>query len=1543
MKKNHFLFPLAAIGVGAAAYLLSSAPDPSTARSESEQPEPSIAAAEVQDGGVMSTAASAEAPALPAAEHPEGCPCPLHATEAAARPADSIMALPEPLAFLNSIVCGSHKTATIPLPGGRLITGDITLTQNNEDGLWLVQGTIEKPKNGRFMFMRQTIQGVAGDMVGFVLYDENDIGYKVVPEGVNGAPLLAQVSVHEIICRGLPAQPVEEIEEPYYLPQAHPRNYPIPPEENNIIQLQSLPEADGVIYLDFDGEEQDFVGWGYINALPAGVSNGEIFRVWQGVSEDFAPFNLNVTTVRSVYDNAPLGQRIHVVITPTNTAAPGAGGVAFLDSFNWDSNPVCWSFYVSGKDAVEVISHEIGHTLGLLHHGRIEPPEEYYQGASGWAPIMGVCYFQPVTHWSKGEYPSANNSAQDDLLVITTQNNGVAYREDDHGETFDTSSYLEIFSNNRVDSEGIIEISTDRDAFRFRTTGGSVNLDISPVNFVPNLNIGVQLRRADGSIVTTGGSPTALSASIRNFNVPAGDYFLLVQSTGRGNPATGGYSSYGSLGAYSITGTVGGAVLPNRFAIDENSPNGTFVGKVNPRVNHGGGVLNYSIISGNAGGGFTIDSATGDITVANSSILDYEALSTRWEVPANIEFYVRITNSANSVTEEIRTVINVRDVNEPPVFSPIAPIRIPENTMLGTVVGKVEAIDPDRYDFPDYAIAGGNFGGAFNINRFGEITVSGALVHSIQPSYSLVVQATDQGSPKTSSTATVPIEIVPMNGNFAAGSIMRYDYSSITGTTVTSLTDSAKFPADFDTKRPMPSFDAGADRGNQYGSTMRGYLVAPATGEFTFWISSTDASELHLSSDTDLDNTTMIASFAGASDRYEWDETPTQRSATISLTQGDVYYIESRHKAGIGLDHLAVAWSGPGIDREIIPGTWLSPYDADGVTTVFISSPNSEFVDVAANTNLFLESVAFGPNGALPTVEWTQLEGPAPVVFGSPDERKTTATFPADGRYVVQVTATVEENTASAQLIVRAGNATGVGLTHVMYGKDTQGGYQTNNQNGYTIIGSSIGIPLIDRDDGFQMLGQVFQGDFDIITRVAGGSNVAANHERLGLVVRQGLEPISNGVSAYIGYRTSTNWGHFIRRAGQGEANRQNSYENTGVPGFVRLNRIGNTVRAYHSYNGGQTWMNRGAINIPGPVRAGLCWSSSNKNQVGSANFDSLQGFSPTNRAPVVDAGGDRTAEVGETITLNGAATDDGLPADGGGLTYNWSRVSGPGGIVITDPTSPVTDVTCDTAGVHQLRLTVNDGGVASFADITLTVAPVPSALAFSAPQLTGISITPGSEFEGGSLADFIQGGFQTTSTDGAAYAPQPLVFSKISGPAWLQISPNGELTGSPRLADRGENTFVVRVADSSGQSDEATLHIDVNLTPWQDWTVAEFGLDAADDPEIAGALVDADKDGHVNLLEYALATDPQTPDTPSMTHEVVKIDGGAFLRLSVVRNPEAVDLAYVIQVTSTPEDPDSWTAEGTVIEVDTENLLRARDTVGGPSRFIHLQVNLTP
>jgi len=97
---------------------------------------------------------------------------------------------------------------------------------------------------------------------------------------------------------------------------------------------------------------------------------------------------------------------------------------------------------------------------------------------------------------------------------------------------------------------------------------------------------------------------------------------------------------------------------------------------------------------------------------------------------------------------------------------------------------------------------------------------------------------------------------------------------------------------------------------------------------------------------------------------------------------------------------------------------------------------------------------------------------------------------------------------------------------------------------------------------------------------------------------------------------------------------------------------------------------------------------------------------SVANHAPVVNAGPDQTVKLPNSATMQGSVTDDGLPNPPGTVTRTWSQVSGPGTATFTDPSSPTTSVSFDTAGTYVLRLTGDDSALQSSDDVTVTVLP---------------------------------------------------------------------------------------------------------------------------------------------------------------------------------------------------------------------------------------------
>ena len=360
-----------------------------------------------------------------------------------------------------------------------------------------------------------------------------------------------------------------------------------PPEQTFL--LHSRPGAQRTIYLDFNGHLATGTAWNNsfglsaidasafdLDANPGSFSAAElnaIQYIWQRVAEDYAAFDVNVTTQEPPADalsrtsstDQTFGTRTVITADWTvNTASPcGCGGFAYVGAFD-DTTEFYKPAYVfynrlgsNEKFIAEAISHEVGHNLGLSHDGTTGAA--YYtghgSGATGWAPIMGVGYYKELVQWSKGEYPGANNT-EDDIARI--QMFGVPLRVDDHGGNFATATPLTAVTNAGVtslSSAGVNSARADVDMFSFSSGPGTITLNLSPATRSPNLDISAELYDANGVLLATANPLDALSASIAVNSPNGGAYFLKIDGVGKGDLATG-YSDYGSLGQYAINGSV---------------------------------------------------------------------------------------------------------------------------------------------------------------------------------------------------------------------------------------------------------------------------------------------------------------------------------------------------------------------------------------------------------------------------------------------------------------------------------------------------------------------------------------------------------------------------------------------------------------------------------------------------------------------------------------------------------------------------------------------------------------------------------------------------------------------------------------------------------------------------------------------------------------------------------------------------------------------------------------------------------------------------
>ena len=159
-----------------------------------------------------------------------------------------------------------------------------------------------------------------------------------------------------------------------------------------------------------------------------------------------------------------------------------------------------------------------------------------------------------------------------------------------------------------------------------------------------------------------------------------------------------------------------------------------------------------------------------------------------------------------------------------------------------------------------------------------------------------------------------------------------------------------------------------------------------------------------------------------------------------------------------------------------------------------------------------------------------------------------------------------------------------------------------------------------------------------------------------------------------------------------------------------------------------------------------------------------------------------------------------------------------------------------------------------------------------------------------------------------------------LSLPASGQIRARGAISGSTGLIQQTAAFLTSTDADNDGLLDS--------------WELTYWPATAGHGPHD-----DDDRDGYDSLLELAFGLNPSLPDTnglPAFTSE------GGYLTMTITKRPGA---AYEVQV-STTSLPDSFSATGTTIHINTATTLKVSDSVPlatGPRRFMRAKVTAAP
>ncbi|KAI8465235.1 MAG: hypothetical protein J3K34DRAFT_525530 [Monoraphidium minutum] len=346
-------------------------------------------------------------------------------------------------------------------------------------------------------------------------------------------------------------------------------------------KLHSRPGAPRKLVLDFDGHTATGTAWNQAWGIPTIVTPAydldgnpadfnaqertNIISIWRAVAEDFAAFDVDVTTED---DPNLAGSKAVIGGSSYDWYGANAGGVAYVGTFGQAAYEPAYVFQKElgnghPKYVAEACSHELGHRLGLSHDGTATTG--YFSGVGNWAPIMGNSYSKSITTWSKGDYAGANN-LQDDLAIMTGSNR-LTYRADDHANAPGAAATLLAgaplatdATRSAASSSGVIETTGDADAFAFSAAAGvaRVTIALTPAKRA-NVDLRLEVQSADGTVLATA-NPTGtvgatgtladqlLSGTVDVTLPTEGTYYILLAATGDAN-----YPVYASLGEYAVS------------------------------------------------------------------------------------------------------------------------------------------------------------------------------------------------------------------------------------------------------------------------------------------------------------------------------------------------------------------------------------------------------------------------------------------------------------------------------------------------------------------------------------------------------------------------------------------------------------------------------------------------------------------------------------------------------------------------------------------------------------------------------------------------------------------------------------------------------------------------------------------------------------------------------------------------------------------------------------------------------------------------------
>jgi RHS repeat-associated protein len=518
----------------------------------------------------------------------------------------------------------------------------------------------------------------------------------------------------------------------------------------------------------------------------------------------------------------------------------------------------------------------------------------------------------------------------------------------------------------------------------------------------------------------------------------------------------------------------------------------------------------------------------------------------------------------------------------------------------------------------------------------------------------------------------------------------------------------------------------------------------------------------------------------------------------------------------------------------VIPNNNLPPVVNAGPAQTIVLPQNS----VGLNGTVTDDGL---PVGGTLTQFWSLISGPGTVSFANAQAAATTATFSAAGTYVLRLTASDSELSSSADVVIKvlktaATTPGGLFLTghdpdfHAVQGPNTTGAQHMLQKavafvtfdkaqprlllaTGLTPRGgtsdprlglNAAGFTGYDvADDGTEGVAGVLDlhtvnfSNYDVIV-VASDFGGWLRQQELDVLNARSAELIDfvnagGGIVALSEGSASAGTTHnrfgFLPFIVTAQADDQAESGDTLTAAGLALGLANSDINGNFSHN---IFRTSGGLDIIDSDAAGDIMSLATRGRnIGTTGA--------LNQPPVVNAGADQTVQLpAGTITLNGTATDDGLPV-GSTLVISWNQISGPAAMSFASPTQAVTQATFTAPGTYVLRLIASDSQFFSTSDVHVIVSPAPQPLTVSAGPGQAITLPVNQVTMHGSAS----GGASALT----------LTWSSLSGPGTVVFSaPNAALT---QATFGVAGTYVLQLSASDGTTTvSSTASVVVNPGP---------------------------------------------------------------------------------------------------------------------------------